>query len=85
MGMIASNLISFFIIALTAVTIFQAGGADIETLRDAALRATTARGTVCIPSLCTGHLGSGLLAIPVLAGSAAYVVAELMGWPASAR
>lgn len=82
-GMSVSNLISFFIISLTAVTIFQAGGADIETLRDAALALQPLAGQYAFLLFALGILGSGLLAIPVLAGSAAYVVAELMGWPAS--
>ncbi len=82
-GMISSNIISFFIISLTASTIFRAGGADILTLRDAALALEPLAGHYAFILFAVGLVGSGLLAIPVLAGSAAYVVSELMGWPAS--
>jgi len=82
-GMASSNLISFFIMSLTATTIFNAGGADISTLRDAALALQPLAGQYAFLLFAFGLIGSGLLAIPVLAGSAAYVIAELMGWPAS--
>lgn len=81
-GMIVSNLISFFIIALAASTIFGTGG-DIETLRDAATALEPLAGSYASLLFTIGLVGAGLLAIPVLAGSAAYVVAEVMGWPAS--
>jgi NRAMP (natural resistance-associated macrophage protein)-like metal ion transporter len=82
-GMSASNLISFFIVSLTASTIFHAGGSDLTTLRDAAAALQPLAGPYAFALFAAGLVGSGLLAIPVLAGSAAYVVAELMGWPAS--
>ncbi|HUO75583.1 MAG TPA: divalent metal cation transporter [Candidatus Paceibacterota bacterium] len=82
-GMISSNVISFFIMALTASTIFRAGGGSIVTLRDAAQALVPLAGPFASILFAIGLVGSGLLAIPVLAGSAAYVVAELMGWPAS--
>lgn len=82
-GMTASNLISFFIVSLTATTIFRAGGADITTLREAALALQPLAGQYAFVLFALGLVGSGLLAIPVLSGAAAYVVAEVMGWPAS--
>lgn len=82
-GMIVSNLISFFIIGLTASTLFASGGQGIESLRDAAMALEPLAGRFASLIFTIGLVGSGLLAIPVLAGSAAYVVAELMGWPAS--
>jgi NRAMP (natural resistance-associated macrophage protein)-like metal ion transporter len=82
-GMASSNLISFFIVSLTATTIFQAGGSDIATLRDAALALKPLAGDYAFVLFALGLIGSGLLAIPVLAGSAAYVVSEFMGWQAS--
>ncbi|MCC6934331.1 MAG: divalent metal cation transporter [Candidatus Yanofskybacteria bacterium] len=82
-GMIASNLVSFFIVSLTASTIFAAGVSDISTLRDAAAALQPIAGEYAFILFALGVVGSGLLAIPVLAGSAAYVVAEFMGWPAS--
>lgn len=82
-GMVISNLISFFIMSLTAATVFRAGGAQLATLRDAAQVLAPLAGPYAFALFAVGLVGSGLLAIPVLAGSAAYVVAELMGWPAS--
>jgi NRAMP (natural resistance-associated macrophage protein)-like metal ion transporter len=82
-GMIISNIISFFIITLTASTLFHQGGGTIETLRDAAAALEPLAGPYASLIFTVGLVGSGLLAIPILAGSAAYVVAELLGWPAS--
>jgi NRAMP (natural resistance-associated macrophage protein)-like metal ion transporter len=82
-GMISSNIVSFFILSLTASTIFRAGGAHLESLRDAAQALAPLAGPHAFSLFALGLVSSGLLAIPVLAGSAAYVVAELMGWPAS--
>jgi NRAMP (natural resistance-associated macrophage protein)-like metal ion transporter len=82
-GMIASNVVSFCIISLTASTLFQAGTGNIETLREAAQALAPLAGPHAFLFFALGIISSGLLAIPVLAGSAAYVVAELMGWPAS--
>ncbi len=82
-GMTASNLISFFIISLAATTIFHAGADGITTLRDAAAALQPLAGPYAFGLFALGLVGSGLLAIPVLAGSAAYMVAELMGWEAS--
>lgn len=82
-GMISSNIVSFFIISLAATTIFHAGGARLETLRDAAQALEPLAGPYAFALFAIGLVGSGLLAIPVLAGSAAYVIAELAGWPAS--
>jgi len=82
-GMAASNLISFFILSLTATTVFKAGGGDLTTLRDAAAALQPLAGPYAFALFAVGIVGSGLLAIPVLAGSAAYVVSEVMGWPAS--
>ena len=82
-GMAASNLISFFIVSLAASTLFRAGMGGVATLREAAAALEPLAGHLAFGLFAVGLVGSGLLAIPVLAGSAAYVVAELMGWPAS--
>jgi len=82
-GMVTSNIISFFIVALAASTIFAHGSGNIETLRDAAIALEPLAGRYATLLFTVGLVGAGLLAIPILAGSAAYVVAELMGWPAS--
>lgn len=82
-GMSFSNLISFCIIALAASTIFKSGGGNIATLRDAAVALRPLAGNYAFGLFALGIISSGLLAIPVLAGSAAYVISEMMGWPAS--
>ncbi|MBI2669602.1 MAG: Nramp family divalent metal transporter [Candidatus Yanofskybacteria bacterium] len=79
-GMIFSNIITFFIIALTASTLFRAGFNNVETLRDAAEALKPLAGEYSYLLFTIGIISSGFLAIPVLAGSAAYVVAEIFGW-----
>jgi len=82
-GMGFSNLIAFFIILSTAATLHAAGVTDIQTSAQAAqaLRPIAGEFTYLLFSL--GIIGTGLLAVPVLAGSAAYAVAEAAGWPGS--
>lgn len=79
-GMTFSNIITFFIIALAASTLFRAGIHNIETLRDAAEALRPLAGEYSYLLFTIGIISSGFLAIPVLAGSAAYVVAEVFGW-----
>lgn len=79
-GMVFSNVITFFIIALTASTLFRAGVNNIETLRDAAEALKPLAGEYSYLLFTIGIISSGFLAIPVLAGSAAYVVSEIFGW-----
>lgn len=82
-GMTISNVVMYFIILATASTLFRAGGrTDIETSRQAAeaLRPLAGDGAYALFGL--GIVGTGLLAIPVLAGSASYAIAELLGWRA---
>ncbi len=82
-GMAFSNLIAFFIILSTAATLHAAGVTDIQTSAQAAeaLRPVAGEFTFLLFSL--GIIGTGLLAVPVLAGSAAYAVSEAAGWPGS--
>ncbi len=82
-GMTFSNLIAFFIILSTAATLHAAGIADIQTSAQAAeaLRPLAGEFTFLLFSL--GIIGTGMLAVPVLAGSAGYAVAEAAGWPGS--
>ena len=83
-GMIASNLVSFFIVSLTASMIWAAGsGADITSLHDVAVALEPLAGRYSYYLFALGLISSGLLAIPVLAGSAAYALSEMMGWTAS--
>src|SRR6266850_4490218 len=83
-GMAFSNVVMYFIILATAATLFRAGHTSIETSREAAeaLRPLAGDGAYVLFAL--GLVGTGLLAIPVLAGSASYAVAELFGWGATA-
>jgi NRAMP (natural resistance-associated macrophage protein)-like metal ion transporter len=82
-GMSFSNLIAFFIILSTAATLHAAGVTDIQTSAQAAeaLRPVAGEFTFLLFSL--GIIGTGLLAVPVLAGSAGYAVAEAVGWHGS--
>jgi Mn2+/Fe2+ NRAMP family transporter len=70
----------YFIILATASTLYRAGHRDIETARQAAeaLRPLAGDGAYLLFAL--GLIGTGLLAIPVLAGSASFAVAEVFGW-----
>lgn len=79
-GMSFSNIITFFVITLTASTLFTAGAHDITTLRDAAEALRPLAGEYSYLLFMVGIISSGFLAIPVLAGSAAYVMAEVFGW-----
>ena len=80
-GMGFSNAVAFFIIVSTAATLHAAGITDIQTSAQAAeaLRPLGGEFTFLLFSL--GIIGTGLLAVPVLAGSAAYAVAETFDWP----
>lgn len=79
-GMALSNIIAFFIIITTATTLHAHGHTDIQTSAQAAeaLRAVAGRFTFIVFS--AGILGTGMLTLPVLAGSAAYAVGELFSW-----
>ncbi|HXC54988.1 MAG TPA: divalent metal cation transporter [Rhizomicrobium sp.] len=79
-GMAASNLIALAIMIATAATLHAAGKTDIATAADAARALAPAAGRFAFALFSLGIIGTGLLAIPVLAGSSAYAVAELQGW-----
>lgn len=80
MGMFLSNIIMYFIILTSAATLHAHGSTDISTAREAAeaLRPLAGDGAYFLFSL--GMIGTGMLAIPVLAGSAAYAVSEALQW-----
>lgn len=80
LGMAFSNLIAFFIILTTAVTLNSAGITDITTSADAAEALRPIAGNLAFLLFSLGIIGTGLLALPVLAGSAAYAIGELFGW-----
>jgi NRAMP (natural resistance-associated macrophage protein)-like metal ion transporter len=79
-GMFFSNLVMYFIILTTAATLHAHGQNKIETAREAAeaLRPLAGKGAYLLFTL--GLIGTGILAVPVLAGSAAYAVAEAAAW-----
>jgi NRAMP (natural resistance-associated macrophage protein)-like metal ion transporter len=83
-GMGFSNVVAFFIILTTAVTLHAAdAGKAINTSADAAKALQPLAGNLAFLLFALGIIGTGLLAIPVLAGSAAYAVAETFQWQAS--
>jgi NRAMP (natural resistance-associated macrophage protein)-like metal ion transporter len=82
-GMGFSNTIAFFIMLTTAATLFSAGIHDIQTSAEAAAALRPIAGEFAFGLFALGIIGTGLLAIPVLAGSAAYAIAELIHKPAS--
>jgi NRAMP (natural resistance-associated macrophage protein)-like metal ion transporter len=83
-GMAFSNIVAFFIILTTAVTLHASAAAKgIQTAADAAKALQPLAGPLAFSLFALGIIGTGLLAVPVLAGSAAYAVAETFHWPAS--
>jgi len=79
-GMAFSSLISFFIVLTTAVTLHTSGITDIATSAEAAQALRPIAGDFAFFLFSLGIVGTGLLALPVLAGSAAYAIGELRGW-----
>jgi Mn2+/Fe2+ NRAMP family transporter len=79
-GMALSNLVAFFIILTTAVTLHAAGKTDIQTAEQAAEALRPIAGDAAFLLFSLGLIGTGLLAVPVLAGSVAYAVGEARGW-----
>ncbi len=78
-GMFFSNLIAFFIIVTTAATLHASGITKIETAAQAAEALRPIAGELTFVLFAAGIIGTGLLAVPVLAGSAAYAVADAFG------
>jgi Mn2+/Fe2+ NRAMP family transporter len=79
-GMGFSNLIAFFIILSTAATLHAAGIVDIQTSAQAAEALRPLGGPTTFLLFSLGIIGTGMLAVPVLAGSAAYAVSESFDW-----
>jgi NRAMP (natural resistance-associated macrophage protein)-like metal ion transporter len=79
-GMGFSNLIAFFIILSTAATLHLAGIVDIQTSAQAAEALRPLGGPTAFLLFSLGIIGTGMLAVPVLAGSAAYAVSESFDW-----
>ncbi len=79
-GMFISNLIMFFIIVTCASTLFSNGITTINTAADAAAALKPLAGNAASLLFCIGIVGSGLLAVPILAGSASYAISETLKW-----
>ena len=79
-GMGFSNGVAFFIILSTAATLHASGLTHIDTAAQAAEALRPIAGDLTFGLFAAGIIGTGLLAVPVLAGSAAYAVAEAMEW-----
>jgi len=82
-GMMFSNVVMYFIILGSGATLYVSGHRDIETARQAAeaLRPLAGNGAYFLFAI--GLIGTGMLGVPVLAGSAAYAVSEAMRWRGS--
>lgn len=79
-GMFFSNAIMFFIIATCAAALFSNGITNIGTAADAAMALKPFAGDFAFTLFAIGIIGVGLLAIPVLAGSASYAMSEAFNW-----
>jgi len=82
-GMILSNVVAFFIILTTATVLHGHGVTNINSTTQAAEALRPLAGTFTFMLFALGIIGTGMLAIPVLAGSAAYGVSEVFGWHAT--
>jgi len=82
-GMAASNVVAFFIILTTAATLHAHGVHDIDSAAQTAQALKPVAGKFAFTLFAMGIVGTGLLAVPVLAGSAAYAVGETMQWHSS--
>ncbi|MGB4813122.1 MAG: Nramp family divalent metal transporter [Methylophilaceae bacterium] len=79
-GMIFSNVIAFCVMLATALTLNQHGITDIESTKQAAEALRPIAGNFAFSLFALGIIGTGMLAVPVLAGSAAYAVADVFQW-----
>jgi NRAMP (natural resistance-associated macrophage protein)-like metal ion transporter len=79
-GMFASNLVMLFIMLTTGVVLYNSGVRDINTVDQAAKALEPLAGKLSYVCFAIGVVGTGFLAIPVLAGSMSYILAESFGW-----
>ena len=80
-GMLFSNVIMWCIMVTSASTLYQAGTHQIDTAAQAAQALQPLAGPFAALLFAAGIVGTGLLAVPILAGSAAYAVADSLRWP----
>jgi NRAMP (natural resistance-associated macrophage protein)-like metal ion transporter len=79
-GMFFSNVVMYFIILATASTLFKTGQTQIRSATQAAQALRPLVGEAAYLLWAPGLIGAGMLCVPILTGSAAYAVAEAMGW-----
>jgi Mn2+/Fe2+ NRAMP family transporter len=79
-GMFVSNLVMFFIIMTCAATLYTHGITNITTAADAAIALRPFAGNYAFFLFTIGVIGTGMLAIPVLAGASSYAISESFGW-----
>ncbi|HNP48559.1 MAG TPA: divalent metal cation transporter [Bacteroidia bacterium] len=79
-GMLFSNIVMYFIILSTGTILFSNGIRQIDTVDQAALALKPLAGNMTYLLFALGMLGTGFLAIPVLAGSLSYIISESFGW-----
>lgn len=82
-GMALSNIVAYFIILTTAATLHAHGETDIDSAAQAAKALAPLAGPWAAWLFASGIIGTGMLAVPVLAGSAAYAMGEACKWPVS--
>jgi NRAMP (natural resistance-associated macrophage protein)-like metal ion transporter len=80
MGMLFSNIVMFFIILTAGTVLFKGGIHQIDTVEQAAKALEPLAGKAAYFLFAVGIIGTGFLAIPVLAGSLSYIVTESFGW-----
>jgi NRAMP (natural resistance-associated macrophage protein)-like metal ion transporter len=80
-GMGFSNLVALAILVTAAATLHQAGISQVDSAAQAAQALQPLAGHLAVVLFAIGIIGTGLLSIPVLAGSAAYALGEARGWP----
>jgi NRAMP (natural resistance-associated macrophage protein)-like metal ion transporter len=80
-GMAISNLVALFIVITAAATLNANGVTDIQTSAQAAEALRAVAGPLTFAVFAAGIIGTGMLALPALSGSAAYALGELLSWP----
>ncbi len=79
-GMLLTNVVFYFIILTTGTVLYHAGIFQVQTVEEAARALQPLAGDMAYLLFAIGVIGTGLLAVPVLAGSLSYMMAETFGW-----
>lgn len=79
-GMFFSNMVMYFIIMATAATLHATGKINIQSATEAAQALRPVAGNAAYVLFAVGLIGAGVLCVPILTGSAAYAIAEVLGW-----